>query len=529
MEVPVITHTALGNQALAQWPATVSATVTDNGGVDTVICYFGHNSTTALDSFPLVTSGNDLYENPFPLDASQVTIGDSIHYYIVARDIFQNANSSREPANGFHSFEIIDTKGLVLIVDDDPSGKAADNSGKTPVVRTKDSFGKSADDIQTWLDDLGYSTEKVSVATALNTDFSGYDLIISSSGANTSPVSDSNYRTKLENWTATAGNKLLIEGGELGYDALSSPGYSSFAANVLHSTKWNTDNAGNLQTVSGQESHAILNTPNTIPSPLSISYSGYGDEDAVEPDAQSYIVMEPANNAANAGVLVFDDDSDPNSAQIVYFAFNLAALNSTDGKNLLDNSVTFLLAGPIGAISGTVDLSDIEDDSGVSVYLSGDAADTLATDSNGFYRFTGLLDGTYTVKIHKSGYTTTDSVASGLTVNQDTVQNVDFSMDPIISSLEKDGQTPREFAMSQNYPNPFNPSTAISYQLPAVSEVQLVIYNALGQKVRTLVNKRQEAGAYSVSFDASALSSGVYYYRLSAGSFVQIHKMLLLK
>ncbi len=529
LEAPVITHTTLGDQALAQWPATVSATVTDNAGVDTVICFFGHNSTAALDSFPLVTSGNDLYENPFPLDAAALTIGDSIHYYIIARDIAQNTNSSREPANGFHSFSIIETKGLVLIVDDDPNGKAADNSGKTPVVRTKESYGKSADDIQTWLDALGYSTEKVTVATALNTNFSNYDLIISSSGANTSPVSDSNYRTKLEDWTATAGNKLLIEGGELGYDALSSPGYSSFAANVLHSTKWNTDNAGNLQTVSGQENHAILNTPNTIPSPLAISYSGYGDQDAVEADAQSYIVLEPANNSANAGILVYDNDSDPNSAQTVYFAFNLAALNSTEGKNLLDNSVAFLLAGPIGAISGTVDLTDTEDDSGVSVYLSGDAADTLTTNSSGFYRFSGLLDGTYTVKIHNSGYTTTDSVASGLTVNQDTVQNVDFSMDPIISAIGKDGQTPREFALSQNYPNPFNPTTAISYQLSVGSEVRLIIYNQLGQKVRTLVNGKQEAGEYVLTFDASALSSGIYYYKLTAGRFVKIRKMILMK
>lgn len=87
----------------------------------------------------------------------------------------------------------------------------------------------------------------------------------------------------------------------------------------------------------------------------------------------------------------------------------------------------------------------------------------------------------------------------------------------------------RSFQLNQNYPNPFNPSTAISYQLSTVSDVQLVIYNALGQKVRTLVNGRQEAGEYALTFDASELSSGIYYYKLTAGSFVQIRKMILMK
>ena len=88
---------------------------------------------------------------------------------------------------------------------------------------------------------------------------------------------------------------------------------------------------------------------------------------------------------------------------------------------------------------------------------------------------------------------------------------------------------PQHSKLVGNYPNPFNPTTTINYQLPIANYTELIIYNALGQKVRTLVNKRQEAGTYSVKFDASGLSSGVYYYQLSAGSFVQIHKMILLK
>ena len=86
-----------------------------------------------------------------------------------------------------------------------------------------------------------------------------------------------------------------------------------------------------------------------------------------------------------------------------------------------------------------------------------------------------------------------------------------------------------DFKLFQNYPNPFNPVTTISYQLSAASPVELIVYNALGQKVRTLVNRREDSGTHSVTFDASGLSSGIYYYKLSAGSYVQVHKMILLK
>ena len=88
---------------------------------------------------------------------------------------------------------------------------------------------------------------------------------------------------------------------------------------------------------------------------------------------------------------------------------------------------------------------------------------------------------------------------------------------------------PAEFALKQNYPNPFNPATTIDYSLPRESQVSLKVYNLLGQEVISLVNEHQNAGTYSVQFDASRLSSGMYLYRIAAGSFTQVKKMLLLK
>jgi predicted outer membrane repeat protein len=88
---------------------------------------------------------------------------------------------------------------------------------------------------------------------------------------------------------------------------------------------------------------------------------------------------------------------------------------------------------------------------------------------------------------------------------------------------------PLMFDLGQNYPNPFNPTTAVSYQLPAVSDVRLVVYDLLGREVAVLVNEKKAPGRYEVGFDASGLSSGVYLYRLSAGSFVQTRKMVMVK
>jgi hypothetical protein len=88
---------------------------------------------------------------------------------------------------------------------------------------------------------------------------------------------------------------------------------------------------------------------------------------------------------------------------------------------------------------------------------------------------------------------------------------------------------PTAFRLGQNYPNPFNPSTIIHYQLSMDNYVSLVVYDLLGREVAVLVNEEKPAGSYSVTFDASGLSSGVYLYRLSAGEFVRTRKMVLVR
>ena len=106
-----------------------------------------------------------------------------------------------------------------------------------------------------------------------------------------------------------------------------------------------------------------------------------------------------------------------------------------------------------------------------------------------------------------------------------------WTWNPIVS-VENDGngnEIPDAFSLLQNYPNPFNPSTIIKYEIKELAQVELKVFDILGRALISLVNKEQPAGSYEVEFNASKLSSGVYFYKLQAGDFIQTKKMMLLK
>ena len=104
-----------------------------------------------------------------------------------------------------------------------------------------------------------------------------------------------------------------------------------------------------------------------------------------------------------------------------------------------------------------------------------------------------------------------------------------FMGEKATSALDEAVGIPTVYSLSQNYPNPFNPATTIEYQIPKQSLVKLTIFDLLGREITTLVNEQKGAGTYSVKFEASSLSGGVYFYKLEAGNFIQTRKLLFLK
>ncbi len=101
--------------------------------------------------------------------------------------------------------------------------------------------------------------------------------------------------------------------------------------------------------------------------------------------------------------------------------------------------------------------------------------------------------------------------------------------DGTIVSVEAEVNGPLSFELEQNYPNPFNPSTKINFRITKRSNVSLKVFNLLGSEIAKLVKGEIEAGEYEISFDASVLPSGVYFYKLQTGDFVETKKMMLLK
>jgi beta-glucuronidase len=138
-----------------------------------------------------------------------------------------------------------------------------------------------------------------------------------------------------------------------------------------------------------------------------------------------------------------------------------------------------------------------------------------------------IQTGNQTMGLYKMDHTTAKPVASRL---REVYRPFKASSETaVIEAVENIADLPSEFQLAQNYPNPFNPRTVVSSQLPVASNVKLVVYDVLGRLVAVLVNERRGAGSYQDNFDATGLASGVYIYRLTAGTFVQTRKMVLVK
>ena len=153
-------------------------------------------------------------------------------------------------------------------------------------------------------------------------------------------------------------------------------------------------------------------------------------------------------------------------------------------------------------------------------------SDTTTTNENGEYTFTALPAGTYSVTPVREGYAFSPE---SLTITLPGTATPLFDASMVATSTQAGQEIPTDFGLSQNYPNPFNPKTVIRYQVAEAGPVRLDVFDVLGRTVTVLVDDVRAAGTHTATLDARHLPSGLYLYRLQAGSTVLARRMVLAK
>lgn len=199
-----------------------------------------------------------------------------------------------------------------------------------------------------------------------------------------------------------------------------------------------------------------------------------------------------------------------------------SANDTTNGMGKIEGWVEDTLGNPI---EGVDVIYNYDEGVGSTIYPV-----YVTSDSNGYFRFRDYA------KLEHLEFEKENFQTKYLTIQNwpDSTVSITATIDSILSSIKEQGIAKSNFQLYPNFPNPFNPTTTISYQLAKGSEIELIIYNLLGQKIRTLVNARQPLGFHQVEWDGHdemgvEVTSGIYFYRLKAGEFVANKKMILLK
>jgi hypothetical protein len=215
-----------------------------------------------------------------------------------------------------------------------------------------------------------------------------------------------------------------------------------------------------------------------------------------------------------------NDNSDTN---FVTGIFEVSSINSGDTK-----SHDIIIYKTNSTISGRVTLNGNAPNYNMQIYCinSDTGFVTTYTDINGYY-IAHVSNKIYKYSVGPQGYSLPIGyVSSSVTAHAgETNVNLNITM----SDVKSEASNVKEFSLEQNYPNPFNPTTTINYSVAKEGQVKLTVYNMLGGKVATIVNEYKPAGHYSVQFNGSRLSSGIYLYKLESGNFTAEKKLILLK
>jgi len=199
----------------------------------------------------------------------------------------------------------------------------------------------------------------------------------------------------------------------------------------------------------------------------------------------------------------------------------LAMTNPPSAINVAkpNGPVSIAISNSFSNVLGTINyqLAAVSDSTIAKVSVS-----TLVNGS--FLNITPLANGTTNLTMQAVDVNKTTGTVYGVVSF-----TIPVNVSDAVVGVAKTDALPTEFALFQNYPNPFNPTTMIKFDLPKETNVKLKVYNILGAEVATLVNSVMPAGHQSVAFNAARFASGMYIYRIEAGSFVQVKKMILMK
>ncbi|MCP4291330.1 MAG: T9SS type A sorting domain-containing protein [bacterium] len=309
-------------------------------------------------------------------------------------------------AETIKNFALDPTNGDLLLIDDSGASAVKDvkMGGKHNDVFLADGYvseyGKSAAQMAEDLTNMGFFVTVVNAADVNVDDFYLSDLVILSCGDNTSTLSNSALKAGLISYV-DAGGRVFLEGGELGYNHNSD---AEFANKVMHSTDWSADSAGDVAVADA--SLYILNNPNPACQPMTLTYSGYGDSDAMGPNADAVVAMTWTGSPGDAAVLTYDPNPAPEGGQIVFWSFNYLAV---DGARyaLMENCIHWLLNEENGnsAVSGQAMMAGESDHSGITITAVPNGG-TTTSGIDGSYSLDGLFAGTYTITASKNGWST---------------------------------------------------------------------------------------------------------------------------
>ena len=511
---PSIAHVPLDDISYLRLPVEIKAQVFDNLGISSVRVEYYVNDYNNWDYFKLTASESDhWYAGVFNLDTSQVDVGDSIFYRIIATDSSLNQNLATHPQQGYHIFKLIAGGGkIVHDFELDNGGFIADGDWEWGIPDTGPAHAHSGERV--W-------------ATKLNQDYS----IGPKRSALITPAFDlrgfSNVTLKFWQWYDIeyrydgATVNLSLDSGQTwrviepiyGYDAQ----INNTSANPL-ADKWAFTGISNgwilayfnLDEYIGESVQIRFD----FGSDLSQVKSGWYIDNVVICDEKA--LLKPP---VNLTVL--------NNRGAVDLVWELMEKNKqglrTNLKKTLASGKTHLIKND-GSKIETITKPQTNSPEGLyyKIYRGCDSAIFNLLDST--------MTKTYTDSSVLSGYMyyyyVTLVIKNMESSSSDTVSAL---VEPVVG-IEKSSTFPTHFSLEQNYPNPFNSETTIKYQLPKPSHVLLEVFNILGEKVGTLVNESQKSGFYSVAWRVDdQLASGIYLYRIVADDFVRVRKLVVIK